>query len=65
MNNICYKKCPQYKTLRVYFSQGSTREPKITLTCLANGGSENLITFIPRAFLNKGEHLILVLLHEV
>ena len=56
------KKCPQYKTY-VYYSHGSAREPKTTLTCLING-SENLITLISKAFLfkKKGEHLILVLL---
>ena len=31
--NICHKKCAQYKNF-VYYSQGSTGEPKITLTCL-------------------------------
>ena len=50
MNNICYKKCPQYKTLCVYFSQGSTREPKIALTCLVNGGIRKLDHLHPQGF---------------
>ena len=36
----------------------------ITITCLIHRGIRNLITLVPRAFLfvDKGEHLILVLL---
>ena len=48
---------------RVYYSQGSAREP-ITPTCLIKRGIKNVITLVPWAFLfvDKGEHLISVLL---
>ena len=39
------KKCPEYKTLCVYYSQEGAREPKITLTFtrLINTGTKNVI----------------------
>ena len=59
-------KCPHTKHF-VYYSQGGTREPKLTLTCLIKDGVwlgiRNLITLKlrPFRFVDKGKDLILVL----
>ena len=58
------KKMSSIKTFCVYYSQGVTSKPKITLTCLINRVIMNLITLIPRIFffVDEGKHMILALL---